>query len=161
VFKSMATSVNSLQNSFICDCIWTTPVDPVERIDYRCDDSRFWVSARLLQGLNPALLPSSERQVHLGIRTKKCLSESGQCQQAIGGIYFTQTWRPEALHHALEIGKSQPRSKVGNFEYISWLKSFVFWGLNIGGILKEGVKTYLMAPMSPLNSPTFFSSSHL
>ncbi len=24
------------------------------------------------------------------------------------------------------------------------------------GFLKEGVKTYQMAPMSPLNSPTFF-----
>ncbi len=29
------------------------------------------------------------------------------------------------------------------------------------GFLQEGMKTYLMAPMSPLNSPTIFPSSHL
>jgi hypothetical protein len=41
--------------------------------------------------------------------------ESAQCQEVIGVIYFTETWRPEALHRGLKIGKSQPQSKVGNF----------------------------------------------
>jgi hypothetical protein len=31
-----------------------------------------------------------------------------------------------------------------------------FFGGDDRGSLKEGVKTYLMAPMSPLNSPIFF-----
>jgi hypothetical protein len=30
-----------------------------------------------------------------------------------------------------------------------------------GFFLKDGVKTYPMAPMSPLSSPTFFLSSRL
>ncbi len=37
---------------------------------------------------------------------------------------------------------------------------FVFWG-EVRDFLKEGVKTYLMAPISPLISPTLFLSSHL
>jgi hypothetical protein len=37
---------------------------------------------------------------------------------------------------------------------------FVFWG-DAWGFLKEGVKTHRMAPISPLNSPTFFLSLHL
>jgi hypothetical protein len=61
----------------------------------------------------------------------------------------------EALHHGLEIVKSQPRSKVGNFECMSWLNGS-FFGVEHPGFLKEEVKTYLMAPMPPFNSPTFF-----
>jgi hypothetical protein len=87
-------------------------------------------------------------------KPKRSLSESAQCQQAIGDIYLTETWRPDALHRGLEIGKSQPRSKVGNFERMSWLNGS-FFGVAHRGFLKEGVKTYLMAPMSPLNSPPF------
>ncbi len=34
---------------------------------------------------------------------------------------------------------------------------FVFFESDDRGFLKEGAKTYLMAPMSPLNSPTFLS----
>jgi hypothetical protein len=37
---------------------------------------------------------------------------------------------------------------------------FIFGG-DDWGFLKEVTKTYLMAPMSPLNSPTFFLASHL
>ncbi len=36
---------------------------------------------------------------------------------------------------------------------------FVFWGGDDQGFLKEGFKTYLTAPMSPINS-TFFVSLH-
>jgi hypothetical protein len=36
-----------------------------------------------------------------------------------------------------------------------------FLGVMVVGFLKEGVKTFLMAPMSLLNSPTLFLSSHL
>ncbi len=38
-------------------------------IDYRCDDSRFWVSTSSLSSPNPALLSSSETRVHVGIRS--------------------------------------------------------------------------------------------
>jgi hypothetical protein len=109
-----------------------------------------------LSSLNPALLSSSETLINLGVKSPtKSLSESAQCQQVIGGTYFAETLRLEALHCCLEIGKSQPRSKVGNFECMLWLNGS-FFGIEHWGFLKEGVKTYLMAPMSPLNSPTFF-----
>ncbi len=54
-----------------------------------------------------------------------------------------------------KIVKSQPRCKVGNFECMSWRNSF-FSGVGHRGFLKEGVNTYLMAPISSLISPTFF-----
>jgi hypothetical protein len=38
---------------------------------------------------------------------------------------------------------------------------FFFFGGDYQGFLKEGVKTYLVAPMSPFNSPKFFLLSHL
>jgi hypothetical protein len=39
---------------------------------------------------------------------------------------------------------------------------FVFFlGGDDRGVLKEGVKTYLMAPMAPLNLPTVFLSAHV
>jgi hypothetical protein len=53
-----------------------------------------------------------------------------------------------------------PRSKEGNFECMSWPNKLFFGGEH-RGFLKEGVKTYLLAPMAPLNSPIIFSSSNL
>ncbi len=54
---------------------------------------------------NPALPCSSETGVSSGIRGgKNNLSESAQCQKAIGGIHYKITSRPEALHHGVEIG---------------------------------------------------------
>ncbi len=101
---------------------------PDDGIDYRCDDQ---VSASWLSSLNPPLLSSSETWANFRIQSKKkCLSELAQCQQAIGDIYFTETWRPEAIHHGLKIVKSQPQTKVGNFECMSWLNGS-FFGLNI------------------------------
>jgi hypothetical protein len=41
---------------------------------------------------NPALLSSRETGVNQGIRSRKTrLSESAQCQEAVGGIYSTET----------------------------------------------------------------------
>jgi hypothetical protein len=39
---------------------------------------------------------------------------------------------------------------------MSWLNGSFFFGVEHPGFLKEGVKTYLMTPILPLNSPTFF-----
>jgi hypothetical protein len=113
------------------------------------------------QMINPAVLSSSESRIYFWEKPKKkCLTEPAVCQQAIGGIFFTETWRPEALHRGLETSKSQPRSKVGNFVCMSGLNGS-FFGVEHRGFLKEGSKTHLIAPMWPLKSPTFFSSSHL
>ncbi len=122
-----------------------------------CQRSFSSVRASRLASANPASLSSSETGVNLGIKSwKKRLSESAQCQEAISCIYFTKkTWRPEGLQPGLEIGKSQPRSEVDIFEGISWLNDSEYGG-KYRGFLKEGVKTNMMASMSPLNSSPFF-----
>jgi hypothetical protein len=55
---------------------------------------------------------------------------------------------------ALHIFK--PLLQCSIFKCISWLHGS-FFGRKHWGLLKKGVKTYRMAPMSPLNvTPTFF-----
>ncbi len=49
----------------------------------------------------------------------------------------------------------KPLLKCIIFKCISWLKGSFLVGEH-WGFLKEGVKIYQMAPMSPLNSPIFF-----
>jgi hypothetical protein len=102
---------------------------------------------------NPTLLSSSQTGINLGIRSwKKRLTESAQCQEAIGGTYFRKMWRPDSQQHGSKIGKSQPWSKVGIFECMTWLNGSFFGG-NDQGFVKEGVNTY--TPTSSLNWPTF------
>jgi hypothetical protein len=105
---------------------------------------------------NPDSLSSSETGLNPGIRSWKMhLSEWARCQKAVGGIYFTTKWRAETLQPGLECDNFKPRLKRGIFNCISWLNGSVFEG-DDQGFLKEGVKTYQMATMSPFNSPTFF-----
>jgi hypothetical protein len=49
----------------------------------------------------------------------------------------------------------QTTAKMQYFQNASFGLTVRFWGEH-RGFLEEGVKTYRMAPMSPLNSPTFF-----
>jgi hypothetical protein len=58
----------------------------------------------------------------------------------------------------LEFGNFKPRLKSVIFKCISWLNSS-FFGSDDRRFLKDGVKAYLMATMSPLNLPTFCQSS--
>jgi hypothetical protein len=70
--------------------------------------------------------------------------------------------RSEALRrHDLGFGNFKPQLKSGIFKCISWLNGSFFFGGDDEGFLKEGVKTYQMTPMPPLNSPTVFLLSHL
>jgi hypothetical protein len=93
--------------------------------------------------------------VKQGIRSwKKHLSDWAQFQEAIGGIYFTKKWRAETLQPGLEVDNFKPRFKSSIFKSISWLNGS-FSGGDDRGFLKEGVRTCLVAPMSPLNSLTF------
>jgi hypothetical protein len=61
------------------------------------------------------------------------------------------------LQPGLEFDNFKPRLESGIFKCISGLNSSFFLGDN-QGFLEQGVKTYLMAPMSPLNLPTTFLS---
>ncbi len=137
---------------------WSTFINT---IDYRCEDGRFPVSASCVTILIPDSLWSRETMVYFGIKSwKKHLSDWARCQKAVGGIYFTNKWRAETLQPGLGFHNFKPRLQSSIFKCISWLNGSFFGG-DDWGISKEGVKTYLMAPMSPLNKPTFCLSSHL
>jgi hypothetical protein len=76
-------------------------------------------------------------------------------------LFHKEVEKNETLQHGLKFDNFKPRLKSGIFIWISWLN-----GSFLGDdwvFLKEEVKTYLMTPMSPLNSLTFFClhSSHL
>jgi hypothetical protein len=125
-------------------------------MDYRCEDGRFLVYARCVTISNPGSLPNSETRDNSGIRSwRKHLSEWARCHKATGGIYFTKKWRAETLQRGLEFENFKLRLKSGIIKCISWLNDLFFGGYD-RGFLKEDVKAYLMAGMSPLNSPTFF-----
>ncbi len=49
-------------------------------------------------------------------------------------------WRPEALRRGLQIGKSQPQSKVGNFECFSWLNGLFFGDKHLFFFLERGIQ---------------------
>jgi hypothetical protein len=89
-------------------------------------------------------------------KLKKHLSEWAWCQKAIGGFYFTKKWRAETLQPGLEFDNFKPRLKSGIFKCISWLQGSIF-GRDDRCFLKGRVRTYLMAPTLPLNSPSKFS----
>jgi hypothetical protein len=104
---------------------------------------------------NPSLLSTWETGVNPGIRSwKKRWYEWAWCQKAIGGIYITKRWRTETLQPGLEFDDFKPRLESGIFKCIFWLNRS-FFGDGDQGFLKEVVKAYLMAPMSPLNSSIF------
>jgi hypothetical protein len=109
------------------------------------------------------LYPGAKKEPIQEIRSwKKHLSEWAWCQKAIsGGTYFSKKWKAETLQPGLELDNFKPRLKSDIFKCISWLNGLLFRG-DDQGFLKVGVMTYLRAPMSPVNSPTFFFlSSHL
>jgi hypothetical protein len=135
--------------------------EPVHTIDYRCEDDCCSVTASCVTISNPDLLSSNETGVNPGIRSwKKCLSEWARCQKAIGDIYFTKKWRAETLQPGLEFDNFKPRLKaVSSKASLGWMVRSL--GGDDRGFPKEEVKTYLMAPMSPLYLPSFHLSSHL
>ncbi len=90
----------------------------------------------------------------IGIRAKKALIWISSMSASHWWYLFhtnVKTWDSRSW---LEIGKSQPRSRMGKLNACpGWTVPFL--GVKIGVFLKEGIKTHLMAPMSPLNLPTF------
>jgi hypothetical protein len=74
----------------------------------------------------------------------------------LGGIYFTKKWRAETPQPGLEFENFKTRLKSSVFKCISWLNGLLIIECDDRGFLKNGVKTYQMAPKSPLKSPVFF-----
>ncbi len=107
-------------------------------IDYECEDGcRPLYATSSVTISNPDLLFSNPKtkcwKEHL-------LFECGQCQKAIGGIYFTNKWRAETLQPGLEFDNFKPRLQSGIFKAISWLHG-LFYGGDDQGFLKDRVKT--------------------
>jgi hypothetical protein len=100
-----------------------------------------------LSSPSPTLVSSSETRVNLEIRSRKKFLYEPARWQVNGGIYSTETWRPEALHRGLEFGKSQTRSKVGKFECPSSLNGSFLEGEH-RGFLKEGSQVLMLKPMT-------------
>ncbi len=126
-------------------------------IDYRCADGRFFffflVSPRGMAAANTRYLSSNETRVNAGKRGWKLhLSESNWCQESVGGICFSNKWRAASLQPL--IFSNHCWNAV--FSNASPSLTVRFLGVEHRGFLREGVKAYRMASMSPLNSPTFF-----
>jgi hypothetical protein len=68
-------------------------------------------------------------------------------KKAIDGIYFSKKWRAETRQPGLEFDNIKPRLESGIFKCISWLNGS-FFGDDDQGFMKDGVKTFLMTPMS-------------
>jgi hypothetical protein len=99
---------------------------------------------------NTRYLSSSEKRVNADIRVWKLhLSESNWCQESFVGIWFTNQWKATSL---------QPLTFSNHcslFKCISWLNGSFFGGWT-AGFSERGVKTFRMAPMSPLKLANFF-----
>jgi hypothetical protein len=111
----------------------------------------------------PIRFPAVKQGLILKEEAEKALIWSSLMSESHWWNLFCKKWRAETLQPGLEFDNFKPQLKSGIFKCISWLKcSFIFGG-DDQGFLKAGVKTYLIAPMSPLNnSPTcfFLSSAH-
>jgi hypothetical protein len=123
-------------------------------IDYKCADGRCLMSPHGMAVSYHKYLPSSETRINAGIRGwKRYLSEWTCCQESAGGICFTNKWGAASLQ------PSTFSNHCSNSAYSNASPDLTVRFFFVGehrDFLKEGVKTYRMAPMSPLDSPTFF-----
>jgi hypothetical protein len=117
------------------------------------------MSPRGMAFSNTRYLSSSETRVNAGIRGFKFhLSELTWCQESVGGICFTNKWRAASLQPLTF--QTSAQTQYFQMHLLLWVNGSFFLGEH-RGFLKEGVKIYRMAPMSPLNSPTFFFCLHI
>ncbi len=134
--------------------IWRT-------IDYRCKDISLQVSASWMTILNPDSLSRSETWVNPGIRSWKStyLNELAVRKPLVVSIsQRSEELRLHNLVHNMTILNPSLKAVSSNASP-GWTDRF--FRRDNRGLLKEVVKTCLVAPMSPLNSPTYFLSSHL
>ncbi len=68
-------------------------------------------------------------------------------------LFQEEVKKAEILQRGLKFDSFKPRLKSCIFKCISWLNGLYFGG-DERDFLKEGLKIYLIAPMSPLNMPT-------
>ncbi len=136
-------------------------------MEYRCGDGYSPGSTIDVTIMNPESLSSTETGVDPEIRSwKNHLSKWARRKKAVGVVYFTKKWKVETLQRGLGIGSFKPRLIGCNFNthllaersvfyFYLFIYLFFFWIITV--FRTYGVKTYLMAPMSSLDSPTFFS----
>jgi hypothetical protein len=76
----------------------------------------------------------------------------------------------ESIHKEVKSWDSTSWSRVWQYQTLAWKRDYLrmhllaewltLWG-HVWGFLKDGVMTYLMAPISPRNSSKEILSSHL
>ncbi len=125
-------------------------------IDYRCEDGRFSVSASCVTIWNPHLLSSSKTGVKPVIRRWKTLIWLSSMSESHWWYLFHKEVKSWASTTWFRIWKFQTLASKLYLQMHLLVEPFVFLGLMIAVFLKEGVKTYSMASISPLNSPFFF-----
>jgi hypothetical protein len=104
-------------------------------------------------------LSSSETRVNHGIRSWKALISLTSISESHWWNLFhkeVKSWESTTWHSNLTI--SNPGLK--RYPQMHLLAERLVFVCNDRGFLKEGVKTCVMAPISPLNSPNFNQSSH-
>ncbi len=144
--------LDSLVPVSFCACL--------SHIYYMCEDCPFMVTASCVTISNPNSLFISETRVNPGIRIWKALIWMSSMSESHWWYLFHKELKSWDSPTWFRIWKFQTQLESCIFKRISWLNGSLFEG-DGRGFMKGGVKTYLMAPMSPLNSPTFFLSSHL
>ncbi len=97
------------------------------------------MSASYLTNSTSDSFSNSETGVNPGINSwKKHVSDWGRCQEAVGGIYFTNKWRAETLLPGLEFGNFKPWRESGIFKCVSWMNGF-FLGWWLGFSERESL----------------------
>jgi hypothetical protein len=140
----------SLLSMYVKGCTF----DVNKSIDYRCADGSFLMSPRGLAVSSTRYISSHETRANASIRGWKLhLSESTWCQESVGGICFTNKWRA-ASQQPLTLSNDGESSVISNASP-GLTVCFFFWGEH-RGFLKEGVKTYWMAPMCLSTRQLFF-----
>ncbi len=139
-------------------CVLSSKSDVI--MDFRCEGGNFPVSSSSVTISNPHSLSSSETGINhekkeiLKKMTKvltwmSSILESHRCYLFYSEekSYDCTTW--------FRIWQFQTPAQIGVFKWISWLNGLLF-GIDDRGLLKEVVKSFLMAPTSPFNSPNYF-----
>jgi hypothetical protein len=112
--------------------------NPLRTMDYRREYGCFPVSTSCVTISNPNALSSRETWMNVGIRSWKP-KEWVRCQKAVGGIYFTQKGRHDALQTGLLTEHFNSLLKRGIFKRISWLNDSFVGGFDLDFFFERGI----------------------
>jgi hypothetical protein len=121
---------------------------------FLCPRSSYYVTTS-----NPDLLSSSETGVTIGIRSwKEHLSEWAGCQKAIGCICFTKKWKAETIQPGVGIWQFKTPAWKRYLETRLLTETVRVFGIAMIRVFWKKESSNLRVPVTPLDSPNFFSS---